>query len=140
MIRILEMHYKNKPRKLKHFIHSYKLSHSRCEQLSDERSRRRIQIFRFATKPHFIICLPWQKHKMSRNREPPAGCIVYFMLSIVINLFILILRISAHELHNNITVATTIYHLDATTVNSSKASTEDNNETSKYLCVWIMQY
>lgn len=66
---------------------------------------------------------------MIRAKEAPSGCIIYLMLSIVINLFILILRISAHEVQNNttvavaaasvaastpITVAATIYHTDVT--------------------------
>lgn len=59
---------------------------------------------------------------MNRAKEAPAGCIVYLMLSIVINLFILILRISAHEMQNNTILATAItttiatsHHTDVTT-------------------------
>lgn len=71
---------------------------------------------------------------MVRAKEAPSGCIIYLMLSIVINLFILILRISAHEVQNNATVAVaataaavptpttvpaTIYHTDVTTVTTN---------------------
>lgn len=71
---------------------------------------------------------------MVRAKEAPSGCIVYLMLSIVINLFILILRISAHEVQNNATVAVaaaavatpttvpaTIYHTDVTTTTTNAA-------------------
>lgn len=80
-------------------------------------------------------------HKMSRvkkNRviEPPAGCIAYFMLSIVINLLIVILRISAHEMQNNTTLATTTmtttYCHDAMAPISIETTAEDVNETSKF--------
>lgn len=71
--------------------------------------------------------------KMVRAKEAPAGCIIYLMLSIVINLFILILRISAHDVQNNATVARieattttliapTIYHTDVTATSASTAA------------------
>lgn len=65
---------------------------------------------------------------MVRAKEAPSGCIVYLMLSIVINLFILILRISAHEVQNNAPVAVTaaavatIYHTDVTTTTTNTAA------------------
>lgn len=73
-------------------------------------------------------------HKMRRFREPPAGCIAYFMLSIVINLLILILRISAHEMQNNRTLATTIttYRHDAVAAVSIETTAEDVNKISKF--------
>ncbi|XP_055297878.1 uncharacterized protein LOC129566190 [Sitodiplosis mosellana] len=72
---------------------------------------------------------------MSRFREPPAGCILYFMLSIAINLFIVMLRISALELQNNSTLATTaatyiLPTLDATGVMSSITTAEVSTETA----------
>lgn len=72
---------------------------------------------------------------MFRAKEAPAGCIIYLMLSIVINLFILILRISAHDVQNNTTVAkigtptttlaaaSTIHHTDVTTTTTSTSTT-----------------
>lgn len=83
---------------------------------------------------------------MSRVREAPAGCIVYFMLSIVINLFILILRISALEVQNNSTLATTNYRTIPTaslqTTNDDTGATESGKMDSKYIhvvpCTWSM--
>lgn len=87
---------------------------------------------------------------MVRIKEAPAGCIIYLMLSIVINLFILILRISAHDVQNNTTVprveataaatttvvATTIYHADATSTTTTfaddiKTMSDDTHESGK---------
>lgn len=74
---------------------------------------------------------------MSRLREPPAGCVLYFMLSILINLFIVMLRISALEVNNNSTVATAVatpYILptaDAIGVMSSTESTQITTEFGK---------
>lgn len=68
---------------------------------------------------------------MVRAREAPAGCIVYFMLSIVINLFILILRISAHEVQNNSTLVTTTYHLGATATVNFNTTTGGYTESGK---------
>lgn len=70
--------------------------------------------------------------EMSRLRQPPTGFIIYLMLSIVINLFILILRISAHELQTNNTLKTITYSLDTTALISSvNRITEDNSEMGK---------
>lgn len=66
----------------------------------------------------------WNENKMSRFCDPPAGCIIYFMLSIVINLFILILRISAHEVQSNNTLPTPIHRFDAAAVMNIKTSDE----------------
>lgn len=71
---------------------------------------------------------------MSRFREPPAGCVVYFMLSIVINLFIVMLRISAHEVQNNSTLTTTTYILptfDDSVIISSTTTIQDTTDTGK---------
>lgn len=51
------------------------------------------------------------------------------MLSIVINLFILILRISAHELQYNSTLSTPTHRFDAAAVMNIK--TTDNEKTSE---------
>lgn len=91
---------------------------------------------------------------MLRYKESPAGCVIYFMLSIVINFLIFILRISAHELpHHNatmITMATTNHHhhrthhamdqlstVAITDTDKTTASLSDNvNETSK--CIFSL--
>lgn len=77
---------------------------------------------------------------MSRVREAPAGCIVYFMLSIVINLFILILRISALEVHNNSTLATTNYRTIPTasvrTTNDDTGATESGKKASQCYIIY----
>lgn len=64
---------------------------------------------------------------MRRFGDPPAGCIIYFMLSIVINLLIVILRISAQEVQNNSTLATTIHRFDFKAATTGKSS-----DTGKY--------
>lgn len=69
---------------------------------------------------------------MIRFAEPHAGCMVYLMLSIVINLFILILRISAHETQNNSTMQA-VHQFDAATIVSVKAlAEEDTSEMGKF--------
>lgn len=78
---------------------------------------------------------------MIRAKEAPSGCIIYLMLSIVINLFILIFRISAHEVPNNTsttaaapaaiastTTAAPIYHTDATTTATTSTTTTIAND------------
>lgn len=77
--------------------------------------------------------------KMIRFTTPHAGCMIYLMLSIVINLFILILRISAHEAQNNGTVIPTPHDFDATAAASVKTMTEEiTTETGKWVtvCPW----
>ena len=71
---------------------------------------------------------------MSRLREPPAGCVLYFMLSILINLFIVMLRISALEVHNNSTLATaaaTPYILSSTDTIGEMSSTATTQVTTE---------
>lgn len=83
---------------------------------------------------------------MIRARQAPSGCIIYLMLSIVINLFILILRISAHEVQTNTMIATTttttttiatIHHTDVTTTTTTttaddiKTMSDDIHESGK---------
>lgn len=63
---------------------------------------------------------------MIRFSDPPGGCIIYFMLSIVINLFILILRISAHELQYNST-----HRFDAAAVMNITSTDEKTSEIGK---------
>lgn len=79
-------------------------------------------------------------------REPPAGCLVYFMLSIVINLFILILRISAQDVHNNnnnnnSTLPTSVHRFDANALINIKTSDEKTSDRGLYcifLCIQIL--
>ncbi|XP_055297900.1 uncharacterized protein LOC129566198 isoform X2 [Sitodiplosis mosellana] len=61
-------------------------------------------------------------------REPPAGCLVYFMLSIVINLFIAILRISAQDVQNNSTLPTSVHRFDANALMNIKTSDVKTSE------------
>lgn len=68
---------------------------------------------------------------MVRVIEAPAGCLIYFMLSIVINLFILILRISAHEVQNNNTLVITTYHPNASAIVNINATTRSVIESGK---------
>lgn len=69
---------------------------------------------------------------MIRYRESPAGCIIYFLLSNLMNFLILILRISAHEISNNSTIAsTTTQRLVTATVITIKSTAESNTEQSK---------
>lgn len=78
---------------------------------------------------------------MIRYKESPAGCIIYFVLSIVINSLILILRISAHEIQQNTTIAMANHRLHhatdtfatVTIVDYIKTTTAENvNDSSKY--------
>lgn len=73
-------------------------------------------------------CLRKNICEMIRFSDPPGGCIIYFMLSIVINLFILILRISAHELQNNSTLSTPTHRFDAAAVMNIKTTNEKTSE------------
>lgn len=66
-------------------------------------------------------------YEMTRFGEPPAGCIIYFMLSIVINLLILILRISAQEVQNTSTLATPIHRF------GMQPTIGKSSETGKYI-------
>lgn len=69
---------------------------------------------------------------MRRFCDPPGGCIIYFMLSIVINLFILILRISAHEVQSNGTFSTPIHRFDAAAVMNIRTADKKASESGEY--------
>lgn len=62
---------------------------------------------------------------MRRFGDRPAGCIIYFILSIVINLLIVILRISAQDVPNNGTITSKLHRFDI------KATTGIAIETGK---------
>lgn len=48
---------------------------------------------------------------MNCCKVPSAGQFVYFSLSMLINLFPLIIRISGYQIQNNGTMATTSHHM-----------------------------
>lgn len=72
--------------------------------------------------------------EMARFTNPPAGCVIYFMLSIVINLFILILRISAQEVQNNATFATVAHRFDGNAILNSEINFENASAIGEYPC------
>lgn len=61
---------------------------------------------------------------MLRLSGPHAGCMAYLILSIVINLLILILRISAQEMQNHSTVST-VHQFDTVTVVAMRTTVEE---------------
>lgn len=71
-------------------------------------------------------------------REPPIGCLIYFMLSIVINLFILILRISAQDVQNNSTLPTSVHRFDANAIMNIKTSDEKTIDTGRFIVSFVV--